>query len=678
MVRQLTDFPSRSLRLCGSKAFFRLKEPAGYATIIFLCLALVAAILGVYLQVGNQPFLAYFDRIDCVTNNPHIEGGLTGRNIIWAFTSFDAFNWHPMTWLSHMAVAQFAGMSPRAHHLTNVVIHAASSVLLFLLLLRLTGAMWQSWFVAALFGLHPMHVESVAWVAERKDVLSALFGFLALFFYAGYADGKPRPVPYALAFTCFLLGLMSKSMLVTLPVVMLLLDFWPLDRFRPAAGEGKWPARAAALFREKIPFFAVSLAVAVVTIQAQRQGGALKDFYQRPLGQRIENALVSYARYVFKAVWPRDLAFLYPYPASFPFWQVAGSLFLLILLSLGAVRFRRQLPFLAVGWFWFLITLAPVIGLIQVGDQSMADRYSYLPSIGLFIIAAWGVPELLSFQFQIKAASVLARLRLPDVLPVRLRRLDPRRLEVILDLKPESGLRYRTAILALLASVVVVASAALTWKQAGFWRDNITLYRRTLEVTTGNYSIMNKLGLALAEKGDLDGAIGEYHDALEIRPNDVQTHNNLGLALAGKGDHGAAIREYLAALRINPGNPEVHCNLGASLADTGNLDAAIGEYRESLRIKPNITEALNNLGVALAGKGDQDEAILTFRKLLRINPFITDAHYNLGVLLSKKGDADGAILEYREALRLSPDDKEFRNTLQNALARQKLPGASVK
>lgn len=591
--------------------------------------------MGVYLQVGDHPFLAYFDRIDCVTNNPHIEGGLTVRNIVWALTSFDAFNWHPITWLSHMAVAQFGGMDPGAHHLANVAIHAASSVLLFLLFLRMTGAMWQSWFVAALFGLHPMHVESVAWVAERKDVLSAFFGFLTLFLYAEYAARKPNPVPYTLALSSFLLGLMSKSMLVTLPVVMLLIDFWPLARFRPATGEKGVSARAAALFREKIPFFAASLAVAIMTVYAQRHGGALKDLYERPLEQRIENALVSYARYVFKAVWPRDLAFLYPYPASFPPWQVAGSLCLLILVSLGAVRFRRRLPFLAAGWFWFLVTLVPVIGLVQVGEQSMADRYSYLPLIGLFIIVAWGVPELLS------------------------------------------GVRYRAAIQALSASAVIVAFAALTWKQAGFWRDDITLYRHTLQVTDGNYSIMNKLGLALAEKGDLDGAIRAYHDALKLRPDDVQTHNNLGLALAGKGNPAAAIREYRTALQINPANPEAHCNLGAALADTGNLDAAIAEYREALRIKPNITEALNNLGVVLARKGDPDAAILVYRDLLRIDPYIANAHYNLGVLLSEKGYPDAAILEYRAALRLSPNDPDLHNSLGLALAGRGDTGASL-
>lgn len=564
-------------------------------TTLLLCLVLVLAILSVYLQVASHPFLAYFDRIDRVTENPHVAGGLTGGNILWAFTSLEACNWHPATWLSHMTVAQFCGMNPAGHHLANVAIHTLGAVLLFLMLLRLTGALWQSFFVAALFGLHPMHVESVAWVAERKDVLSALFWFLSLFFYGEYVRTKPRPALYLLSLASFMLGLMSKAMLVTLPIVLLFLDFWPLDRYRQQAlAKHRLSAGMLPLITEKIPFFVCSFAVALVTVYAQDRGGALQNFQVRPLELRVDNALVSTVGYLWKTVWPRELAFLYPYPLSLPRGEVIGSLLVLVLVSAGVIRAGRRHPFLALGWCWFLATLVPVIGLLQVGEQSMADRYAYLPGIGLFIMASWGVPELLQ------------------------------------------GVPHRGALLAVGAGVVIIAATAGTWEQVGYWRDDISLYRHTLEVTRGNYSIMNKLGLALAEKGDSDGAIRQYREALLLRPDDPETLNNLGLALLGRGDPDAAVRQFREALRLNPAQPEPHCNLGYALAGKGDLDQAIREYREALRINPTIASARDNLGVALARNGELDAAIREFREALAINPDLPQVRDNLGVVLALK------------------------------------------
>jgi tetratricopeptide (TPR) repeat protein len=564
--------------------------------IILLCTTLIVIVLAVYMQVGNHEFVIY-DDYTYITDNPHVATGITGKNIIWAFTSVHASNWHPLTWLSHMADVQLYGMNPRGHHLTNVAIHTVSAVLLLLLLFRLTGAPWQSAFVAFMFALHPLHVESVAWAAERKDVLSAFFWFLTLFLYAGYV-AKRRPMLYLFSLLSFALGLMSKPMLVTLPVVMLLMDFWPLGRFQ--YGELRQPlGRAATLLKEKIPFLACSLLSGLVTVYAQHQGGSIADLTVVPFWLRIENALLAYVQYIAKTVWPRDLAVFYPYPYSVPFWQVIGSLFLLLLLSATAIRFRWRHPYLAVGWFWFLVTLVPVIGLVQVGVQSMADRYSYIPLTGLFIMAAWGIPEL------------------------------------------TRGLPYRRGILALLAGAVMTASTALTWRQLGYWKDDIALFRHTLQITAGNALIHNNLGVTLYKKGNLDAAIQEYRAALRIRPIYAQAHNNLGNVLVDKGDLDAAIQEYREALRLYPKYADAHNYLGNALFDKGGLDAAIQEYKEALDINPGYADAHNNLGNAFFDKGDLDVAIREFREALRINPKDEMARNNLRLALARKSMQHG-------------------------------------
>jgi tetratricopeptide (TPR) repeat protein len=570
------------------------------SSVALLSIALIVIILAVYMQVGNHQFLNFDDEV-YVTRNAHITSGITGKNIIWAFTSFDEANWHPITWLSHMTDVRFYGLSPRGHHLTNVAIHTVSSVLLLLLLFRLTGAPWQSSFVAFLFALHPLHVESVAWVAERKDVLSALFWFLTLLFYAEYV-ARRKPALYILALFSFVLGLMSKPMLVTLPVVMLLMDFWPLGRYQHAQRQGlrQYFGRATALVKEKIPFFLCSFTSGMVTIYAQHESGAVQGLNVLSYRFRIENALIAYVKYIAKTFWPRDLAAFYPYPLSIPLWQVICSLLLLFLLSVVAVRMRQRHPYLAVGWFWFLVTLVPVSGLLQVGSQSMADRYSYIPLVGLFIVAAWGGAEL------------------------------------------AKGLQHRQGILALLAGAAITASALLTWQQLGYWRDSISLYQHTLQVTTGNYVIHNHLGLALADKGELESAIQEYQKALLISPKFMEAHYNLGNALVSKGNPDAAIREYREALQISPDNPGLHYNLGNALDSKGEPDAAIREYRKALRINPNYTGALNNLGIDLAGKGDLDAAIREFLEVLRISPDDTGARNNLAIALARKKMHDEA------------------------------------
>jgi tetratricopeptide (TPR) repeat protein len=601
--------------------------------ILLISIALTVIILALYMQVGNHEFLNYDDSL-YVTENPHVSSGITGKNIIWAFASVEQYNWHPVTWLSHMADAQFYGMNPRGHHLTNVFIHALSSLLLLFLLTRFTGSLWQSSFVAFLFALHPLHVESVAWVAERKDVLSAFFCFLTLFYYSGYVS-KQKPALYILSLTTFVLGLMSKPMLVTLPIVMLLMDFWPLERcLHEEKGQGQKLSATGfqlkALVKDKIPFFAFSLLSSVITIYAQNRGGAINSLDEMPIWFRIGNALVAYVKYIINTIWPKNLAVFYPFHLSIPIWQVIGSLLLLILVSGATIRVRHRHPYLLVGWFWYLITLVPVIGLIQVGSQSMADRYTYIPLIGLFIMAAWGVPSL-------------AR-----------------------------GLKHREGILALLAIAVIIASATLTWQQIGYWQDGVSLFRHALQFTTGNYAAHKNLGLAFFSKGDLDAAIKEYQEALRIIPNDEEVHTNLGAAFASNGDLDAAIGEYQEALHLAPNFMKAHYNLGIALFKNGDLDAAIKEYQEALRINPNNANALYNLGLAFASKGDLDAAIKSFQEALRINPNNANAQKYLGLALVSKGDLDAAIQSFQEAVRIIPNSEMAQKNLADALAQKRM------
>jgi len=557
--------------------------------------ALLIITLGVYGRVATNEFIN-FDVEAYLTCNPHVATGLTAENFAWAFTSVEAGNWHPLTWLSHMVDVQCYGLNPRGHNLTSVAIHALSTLLLLVLLFRLTNALWQSSLVAGLFALHPLHVESVAWIAERKDVLSAFFWFLTLLCYLHYLERR-TPSRYLLTLLSFVLGLLSKPMLVTLPLVMLLIDFWPLKRFESEDRPGARNPMAAvpALLREKVPFFACALLSGLVTIYAQHQSGAVASVSSIPVLLRLENAAVSYLKYLWLTLWPHDLALVYPFPLEIPLWQVAGSLLLLISVTVAVFRARESYPYLTVGWFWFLVTLAPVIGLIQVGSQSMADRYSYIPCIGLYLMAAWGVPD--------------AARRLPR----------------------------RKELLAVLSILVLGVCAGLTWHQLGYWRDSTTLYRRTLQVTTGNWLI----------------------------------HYNLGQTYARQGYYDAALQEYRESLRINPATPQAHAGLGLALAGQGNWGGAIQEYREALRLNPDYRDVRNNLGLALAATGDLDAAVVQYAEALRISPDYGDAHNNLGIALARKGDLAGALQQFQEALRSAPQDSEVQGNLARALALQK-------
>ena len=582
-----------------------------------VCLFLVIAILAVYWQVGNHEFVNYDDN-DYITENQHVQAGLTLKSIVWAFTSTHASNWHPLTWLSHMLDCQIYGLNPGGHHFTNVFFHILNSILLFLVFKRMTGAFWKSAFVATLFAIHPLHVESVAWAAERKDVLSTFFWMMTMGSYVWYVE-RPGTNRYLLVLLFFALGLMAKPMLITLPFVLLLLDYWPLGRFNKRS-------LALPLVWEKIPFFVLAAASSIVTFFVQQSGGAVRSLDVLPLFVRISNALVSYISYIVKMILPHNLAILYPHPKDFPMWQVAGACLLLVFISFMAIRAVRRHPYFAVGWLWYLGTLVPVIGLVQVGSQSMAERYTYIPLTGIFIIIAWGVSDLVA-RWQYK----------------------------------KEGLAVASAIL---LSILIVA----TWFQVGHWTNSITLFSHAIDVTENNSIAHNNLGVALKDHGKLSEATGHYYEALRINPDYVFAHNNLGNALADQGRVSEAISHYYEALRIDHDYVLAHNNLGNALADQGRVSEAISHYYEALRIKPDYADAYYNLGNVLTRQGKINEAISHYYKALRIKPNHARAHNNLGSAFVQHGRIFEAIKHYTEALRINPDLAKARGNLKKVLA----------
>jgi tetratricopeptide (TPR) repeat protein len=540
-----------------------------------------------------------------------------------------------------MLDGQLFGRKAGPQHLVSVGFHVANTVLLFLLLWRMTGARWRSGLVAALFALHPLHVESVAWVSERKDVLSAFFFLLTLWAYVRYTGvqspasrftfhvSRFTPLPatafYLLALFLFTLGLLSKPMLVTTPFVLLLLDYWPLRRLELNIKNSRLKTLIP-LVLEKLPFVALAAVSSVITFIVQRKGGAVSTSIS--FGARVANALIAYVRYIGKMFWPTDLSILYPHPGHWPAWQVAVSTAVLVAIFAAVILLARGRPYLAVGWLWFCGMLIPVIGLVQVGIQCMADRYTYLPIIGSFIMLAWGIDELI---------------------PSR----------------PWHG-----RALAAGAALLLAACACLTERQIQFWRDSEALFRHAIQVTRDNYLAYNNLGFYLSGLGRTAEAMDNYRSALKINPAYEDALNNLGCALAGQKRYAEAIPLYDAALRIRPNHAEVHNNLGNALSETGKIDEAIEHYLIVLKQQPDHADAHNNLGIALAMKGKLDEAIPHFRAAIRCKPEYASAYSNLGNALAVQHKLDEAIKEYRESLRLTPDDSQAHNNLGNALAEQ--------
>ena len=513
---------------------------------LLICLILVLPTLGVYWEVRNFDFVT-FDDYTYVAENPNVQSGLSKSGLVWAFTRSHASNWHPVTWLSHMLDCQFFGLNSGMHHLNNLIFHTANTLLLFLVLGRMTGALWRSAFVSALFALHPLHVESVAWVAERKDVLSTLFWMLTMWAYVRYSE-RPSPTRYLLIFPFFILGLMSKPMLVTLPFVLLLMDYWPLGRLQSTLPEkgGKLKTPKLAVLRliaEKIPLFVLVALLSVVTFLAQEEAVQSLDNFH--LKARIANGLVSYAAYIRKMFWPNDLSIFYPYPQTLQLWLATASGFFLITMTILFVKMGKRRPFILVGWLWYLGTLFPVIGLVQVGTHAMADRYTYIPLIGLFIMIAWGIPDLLGNWL------------------------------------------YRKQVLRISAGLLLVILAVCTWLQVRYWKDSIVLFTHAIDVTDDNWMAHNNIGFPLVQQGRNIEAIAHFSKAVRIKPDYAEAHVNLANSYGLEGRFEEAKQHFFDAIRINPDLADAYMNLGVIFARQGNLDKAINHFAAALRVNPD-------------------------------------------------------------------------------------------
>ena len=543
---------------------------------VWLMAALLALVtIALYWPATGHDFVNLDDDV-YVYQNARVQNGLTWENIHWASTTLYFGLWHPLTWVSHMLDCQWFGLRPGWHHLTSVLMHAANTVLLFVVLRRMTGALWRSALVAALFAAHPLHVESVAWVAERKDVLSTFFVMLALWSYHRYTQRRreepisffplPSSIYYLLSVLFFVGGLMSKPMVVTLPLVLLLLDYWPLKRFELASFVSR-PSLPARLVMEKLPFVLVALSISLITLHAANQQGWLSSAARCPITDRIANATLSYAGYFLQIFWPANLAVYYPFRATFSLWSVAGAALLLLGISVTAFCMARRWPYVVVGWLWYLVTLLPVIGLIQMAGYSHADRYTYVPLIGLFMVLVWGAGELVGHW---------------------------------------RGPAFACAVAAV--GAVFLLCLALTHEQLGHWKNNEALFRHALAVTENNYLAHNNLGNVLAGKGQIAEAIRQYQEAIRLYTTYANTYYNLGTAFAKKGQIDEAIHQYQEAIRVKPDYPEACNNLGVVLDMKGHLDEAIHQYQEAFRLKPDYAEALYNLGTAFDKKGQIDAA----------------------------------------------------------------------
>ena len=577
---------------------------------ILICLLLAVSIVVVYWQTGNFDFVNYDDPI-YVKDNPLVKHGLTLDGIKWALTMVYASNWHPLSWISHMIDVDLFGMRPGMHHLTNVLFHVLNSILLFIVMNRMTSARWRSALAAAIFALHPIHVESVAWISERKDVLSTFFWILTMLCYHWYVQG-PRISKYLWVVVIFTLGLMAKPMLVTLPFVLLLLDLWPLKR---AEGINKPPADSSVtrhawrqikyqpcmpwLMLEKVPLMIIALLVCGETFYAQTIGGSVSSLERLSFASRIQNTIASYVTYLGKMIWPLNLAVFYPYPKHFNAELVAADFLFLICVTVIVIMSVRKLPYLVTGWFWYLGTLIPVIGIVQVGSQSMGDRYAYIPSVGIFIIVSWGLTDIFR--------------------------------------RWNYGGRV---VLSILSVGVLGLYTCSTYIQISTWKNSETLFSHALDVTNDNYLAYNNLGVALYNRGDVDGAIQHYQESLKIKSNYINAHCNLGIALTKEKKYTEAFVHYKECLLIEPGYPEAYYNMGVAFSDMGRKDEAFNQYLEALKNNPNHENAHNNLGLLLAEKGNFDEAIQHYLKALRANPDNTRTRINLTDALLKKGRVD--------------------------------------
>jgi protein O-mannosyl-transferase len=575
-----------------------------------VALALCILTLSVYAQTVHFDFIN-FDDDKYVSDNPHVRNGITVEGIEYAFTSFKDFYWHPVTWLSHMLDCQLFGVDAGWHHVTNVVVHTANVILVLLLLLRLTGAFWRSTLVAALFAIHPLHVESVAWIAERKDLLGCLFWLLTTWMYVGYVRGpkSSQRKRYVLAVLMFLLAIMSKPTVVTLPFALLLLDYWPLERLTLAS--------AVKLVREKIPFFALSFVSSVITYLGQKQGGAVQDLNKLAPGVHIRNVFVSYVLYLRDLIWPRSLGVLYPLPHSIPVSSFLLSIVILMALTVLVLRQWRKAPYLAVGWLWYLGVLTPMSGIVQVGEASRADRFTYIPSIGLFVLIVWGAWE--------------------------------------------AAQRYsvKRSVLACISALLLLAFAARAWNQVGYWRDGETLYTHTITITGSNPLLENNLGATLEQKGEWRE--GEKYLRASIRedPYDVDTYDNLATSLVEQGKFAEALEVATQAVGLQPRNAVAIYNRAIALDQLNQVPAAIQGFQEALGygLPPNfVAPAHEYLGQMWLVSGQNQAALKELETALAMQPDLLEARINHALALAALGRRQEAAAELDQLRTADPKD----------------------
>ena len=584
--------------------------------------------LTVYRGLPSCEFVNFDDNL-YVTDNYHVKSGVTLADIKWALVTSHAFNWHPVTWFSHMLDVELYGLKAGYHHMTNLLFHIINSFLLLFWLSKYSRKFWPACFVAALFLLHPLHVESVAWISERKDVLSTFFWLLTMWCYTGYLS-SPGKFRYMMVFFVFMLGLMSKPMLVTLPFVLLLLDYWPLDRTRfmgikSEFKTGRKSLSVPALVWEKMPLFILSAIACIVTFSVQRSTGAIESVIDFPLHLRFVNASMAYVGYIIKTIWPVGLAVFYPYPDGYSRWAITAAVFFLFMISLLVVKYRKQMPCLPVGWFWYLGTLVPVIGLVQVGQQSMADRYTYVPLIGLFIIMAWGGHRIAS-----------------------------------------SHARYGKPLVLIGCGFILFCSFR-TNVQVQYWKDSISLFSHAIHITSNNALAHNNLGMALAEKGRVEEAVPYFQMAIKIDHKFDSAYNNLGAAMIRRGHMKQALNYLKTALILRPQYADAENNMGIVLDKRGETFAAIKHFEKALALEPSHADAHNNLGAIFIRQNKDNEAIVHFEKTLKFDPENADAHNNLGTVLVRHGRVDLAVKHFKAAVRLNPENITMKRNLGKAL-----------
>lgn len=584
--------------------------------VVAIALAIVAATALIFSSAGSFEYVTWDDPL-YITDNPHVLAGLSAHAMAWAFTTAHDPYWHPLTWISHMADVQIFGPGPAGPHIVNLILHGVNAVLVFALFLQMTRRVWPSAGVGMLFAVHPQHVESVAWIAERKDLLCALFGLLAMLAYVGYTRRRTL-WRYLLVLALFAAGLMAKPMLVTLPIMLLLIDRWPLERRETIRS----------LVVEKIPLVALSIASAVVTIAIQRSVGATPGLDVHPLGVRLANAVVAYAMYLLKTAWPSDLAAFYPLAPGGPsIATVVIAAAALLVLSWLVVRYGRAFRYLTFGWWWFLLTLLPVIGLVQAGEQARADRFTYLPLIGIFVILAWATSDL------------------------------------------QSRRRLSASAVWIAAAVVLMPFGVVAHAQAEQWRNSIALWQRVVDVTPSSYLGQDNLGSALAAVGRDEEAVVHFRESIRLRPDFADPYNNLGLALARRGDARAAEDAYRRAVLLAPDLSEAHNNLANLLAQAGNLAEALPHFDKAVALKPDDARARSNYGNALASAGRLDDAAVQYEAALTLQPALADAANGLGALRARQGRDQDAISAFRDAVRFQPSFVEARMNLAVSLIR---------